>query len=355
MDVWGGDQQDQKPRLVRGFSIRITGNNKVKWKDVVTGAAITLLVTILGGIVVYYLTKEEKIEKNEDLKYKIESPVSFEGSGSKLSISNIILENIGAKKAENVKIEIHSASKNISEAKASSSLGGTINSAQAKIVDGTVNFSIPTLLPEERISISLLLNTASLSKPDVTIRSDSSVAKLSTPNKLESKKETNEFLPKLLVILITVFLPMAVILILKLKKYSPNRVDSLNNFAFVLLHQGDVAKAKNLLESAINKGEGGSHVLANYALCLAASGDSTQANKYISASEFYASSDHDKSIVLFNKAIISLTQGNEEKFINELKEAVKKSKNEIFSYLNYSEFTKEIIKKSEIKEAISLI
>jgi Tfp pilus assembly protein PilF len=148
---------------------------------------------------------------------------------------------------------------------------------------------------------------------------------------------------------------MAVILILKLKKYSPNRADSLNNFAFVLLHQGDVAKAKHLLESAINKGEGGSHVLANYALCLAASGDSTQVNKYISASEFYASSDHDKSIVLFNKAIISLTQGNEEKFINELKEAVKKSKNEIFSYLNYSEFTKEIIKKSEIKEAISLI
>lgn len=339
---------------MRGFSIK-NWNKKVKWKDVITGATITLLVTILGGIIVYYLTKEEKIEKNEDLRYKIESPVSFEGSGSKLSISNIILENTGAKKAENVKIEIHSGSKNISEAKASSSLGGTINSEQAKITDGKVNFSIPTLLPEERISISLLLNTASLSKPDVTIRSDSSVAKPSTPSKLESKKVTNELLPKLLVILITVFLPMAVILILKLKKSTSNRPDSLNNFAFVLLHQGDIAKAKHLLELSIKKGEGGSHALANYALCLAASNDPIQANKYISASEFYASSDHDKSVVFFNKAIISLIQGNEEQFINDLKEAVKKSKKEIFSYVHYSGFTKEIVKKSEIKEAISLI
>jgi hypothetical protein len=75
--MFGVATRNLKPRLVRGFSIKITGNNKVKWKDVVTGAAITLLVTILGGIVVYYLTKEEKIEKNEYLKYKIESPVSF--------------------------------------------------------------------------------------------------------------------------------------------------------------------------------------------------------------------------------------------------------------------------------------
>ena len=324
----------------------------MKWKDAIIGAAITLLVTILGGIAVYYFTKEDPIEKKENLIYKVEPPVSFEGSGSKLSISNITIENIGELKAKNVKIEIYAAHNNISEAKASSSLGGTVNRAQETAIDGRVTFSIPTILPEERINISLLLNTASLSKPEVLVRSDSSVAKPSILNKSEKQKETKELLPKLLIALIAIFLPTAVLLIVKLKKNNPYRDESLNNIAFVLLHQGDVAKAKNLLESAINKGEGGSHSLANYALCLAANGETDQAIKYIAASEFYASSDHEESIVLFNKSIISLTQKNEEEFIKHLNKAIIKSKKEILLYLKYSVFTKETIKRPDIKEAI---
>lgn len=49
----------------------------MKWKDVLIGALITLAITVFGGIIVYYVTKEPPKKISEKLIYSVENPQNF--------------------------------------------------------------------------------------------------------------------------------------------------------------------------------------------------------------------------------------------------------------------------------------
>lgn len=79
----------------------------MNWKDVVVGAVATLVVTVLGGVGVYYVTKEPEDKKNERLSFVVSDPASFKGSAQDLSFRIIRLSNQGGVAAKNVVISLN--------------------------------------------------------------------------------------------------------------------------------------------------------------------------------------------------------------------------------------------------------
>ena len=78
----------------------------MKWREIIIGALVTLFVTALGGITVYYATKEPEIPKKENLVYTIEDPTTFESPTSSFRLQSIRLANVGDLPAEQITLGI---------------------------------------------------------------------------------------------------------------------------------------------------------------------------------------------------------------------------------------------------------
>jgi hypothetical protein len=75
----------------------------MKYRELLVSAAITLFVTIVAGILVWYLTRESKIEPlTEKLEYIIEDVATFSTQQTKIGFITIKLENTGRRPALDV-------------------------------------------------------------------------------------------------------------------------------------------------------------------------------------------------------------------------------------------------------------
>ncbi|EHZ2645123.1 hypothetical protein K5N42_001737 [Vibrio parahaemolyticus] len=66
----------------------------MKLKEMLTGALITLVVTVIGGLLVYYFT-QQKEDKAENLWFQTGSQVAFNGSENSVAIGVLKFGNIG--------------------------------------------------------------------------------------------------------------------------------------------------------------------------------------------------------------------------------------------------------------------
>ena len=78
----------------------------MKWRDVIIGAIVSLLVTILGGVAIFYATKEPDEKKQERLVYSINQTAQFSGGSQDLAFSSLTLSNLGGIAAKNVSVII---------------------------------------------------------------------------------------------------------------------------------------------------------------------------------------------------------------------------------------------------------
>jgi hypothetical protein len=73
----------------------------------ILGALVTLCVTVIGGVVAYYLTKQKPAPApTEKLVYQIEKPTTFETEATKRSFLTVRSGNLGNKTASEVRIGI---------------------------------------------------------------------------------------------------------------------------------------------------------------------------------------------------------------------------------------------------------
>ena len=87
--------------------------------------------------------------------------------------------------------------------------------------------------------------------------------------------------------------------------------DSTNNSAFLLLHQGFIQEASQILEDTIRKGEDITFAFSNFAICKAKDGEFEQADSLIRAAKFYAgSSQHENAVINFNESLIYLIKNH---------------------------------------------
>ena len=319
----------------------------MRLRDIIFGALMTLIVTIIGGVMVYYVTRESKQPSAEKLVYSVEPIVGFETVSNKVAISNIRLANLGNLAARSVRISVEfpQAIKIIDKAVSASSgdVGGvTIDkSSEDKMLASTL-----TLLPDESISITLLLSAVPSDPPRVVVKSDSSLGN-SGPLVGAVGAKPISGLDKTITILIPIMIVAQTLLlfvILKVRRRRPRTI-SRNNNAFVYLHKGFVKEAEILLVREIEEKGGSGYELANRALCRAIESDLTNAKRYLEAASFFGRSPNGRAIILFNTGLIEIVEGQIEKGLDMLRAAVSISRNEILSYLEYSSIVADLSEK----------
>jgi len=312
----------------------------MNWKDIFVGAIATLTVTIIAGLAVYYITREPAKPKEETLTYSIEPISTFEAESTKVAILNIRIRNAGTAAASNVKTsitipefsEIKDKSISVSTGRVS---GLRIDSASK----GQLNFWMPSLIPEEKIIVSLLLSSKPTTEPTVLVKSDASLAKEDNIEKRQEPPTTpfiEKFLPPLLALLALLMMP--VVFIYFKSRLSPTKYGaSLNNTAFALLHQGLTERAKELLKKSIDEGHEGPFPLSNIAVCLALAEQFDEAQSYLQAAEqFGIQTNHNRALQQFNRGIVNLLMKKTDLGISNMKEAMKLKPRVIQNFCNSS-------------------
>ena len=111
---------------------------------------------------------------------------------------------------------------------------------------------------------------------------------------------------------------------------------TLNNSAFVLLHQGCVEDASRLLRRALLQGEADANVFANRALCLALADDHEGAARSLAAAQLFDRTGKSAGVIRFNQALIALLSGDEANARQHLEAAVKANRRQVMLWARYS-------------------
>ncbi len=324
----------------------------MSWKEILIGAAISLIVTVLGGLLVYYFTYYKSEPKSEILSYQIDKQVSFVGSDKQVSIGSLKFANIGAEPAKNVSAIFHISNSSILEFKVTSESEAEISKELSKDKK-SLSLSIKHLLPDEIISVTYLLSKES--PVEFQLRSEKSIGKAGFFLKTDKSRNSllNDFIGNLVPLLILFVIPLLFI-IRKLLRASNTLGNCKNNVGFVLLHKKSIDDALSILTKSVNEGKDGAYSLANYASALALTGDLEKAERYIEAAKFLARNKYEKAVCEFNNAIIEHELGNKEKSIDCLRESLSLSKKEINNYLEHSHiFKKMLTENNDLRDLIA--
>ena len=127
----------------------------MKWKDVLFGALASLFVTVIGGITVYYFTKEPDQKKTEKLVYSVQQSASFKGGSQDVAFAVVTIENEGGVAAKRVVLNLAFKIAEIKDLALEASAGSKETAREIK--PKSVNFVYETLLPKESLTLNLLL------------------------------------------------------------------------------------------------------------------------------------------------------------------------------------------------------
>ncbi len=324
----------------------------MNWKPVIIGALISLTVTIIGGTIVYYLTRDKPTLQSEKIIYDIESPISFTTDNNKLKLQVINVQNEGGKEAENLRISIRYdkiGNIKIIDKKIEFSSGPSATYTEEDVSEYGSVIIVPFLTPNEKVKISYLTEGAGY-QPIVSIKSNKTIAEKKLVDAQIDKNTDSKIISKVTPIIIPILGVLQVLIIMIVlflrKRYYPSQ-QSVNNTAFLLIHKGLYERGKELLQDSIKKDGASSIELSNYGLCEALDGNIDIANSYSDAAEFYSNTSHEKAIVAFNRGLIGFSNGDEEKGVSEIKKAFRISKKVIEQYLTFSSLVADLRNKSK--------
>jgi hypothetical protein len=324
----------------------------MRWRDILIGAFVTLIVTVIGGVIVYYATRVvQSSPQTERLIYSLDDPQTFKTQNTNLTFLSLRAGNVGDAPATGVVIgiDVDPKIKIIDESVSlSSGPAGSYSSMRNRSSGFTVQ--IPTLAPTETVAVLLLLDGIPEKGPAVGLKSDRSIGTIgqvvkgvgsrmpdkSTPQKISSFLVPLAFIAQLvLLFLMRRRLPFV------MRRLIPT-LRSANNTAFLYIHQGLLDEAERLLVEGITRSGADALMLANHALCLGLRGKTETANKMLDAAEFWGRMFHERAVVAFNRGIIALKSRDTKKGIEQLTTALQLSKPEILSYCSYSVWIKEL-------------
>jgi len=326
----------------------------MNWKQITLTAIVTLLVTILSGIIVSWYTKsqlEQKLE-TEKLVYDIRKISDFKSDSLKLCLFTAEVINIGEQKANDVQviIEFSKDSKIIDENGLFERTNETIEPIQSN--RNKIVYKLNNLYPLDKFVVNVALDNL-ISSPSISVQSSESIG---LPYILDNNVEKDNQLTKaILIIFLSILLLFPTLyvmtrLLIKIKGYP---ID-LNNTAFLFIHNNQIDLAIKLLTQKINTNGGGSHELANLALAKCLNGKASEEYyPLIRMAEFISNSKRNKLVIHFNFFIIAAYKKDYLKAKEEFELAAKIDKKEFKKYLNYSLVISEIAEKDlKVKELI---
>lgn len=325
----------------------------MKLQDALIGAVSTLLVTVLGGVAVYYATKEPDEKKSEKLVYVLNQTATFTGGTQEFAFSTLTVSNEGGVAAKRPTLTVELKSAEVRDL-AVTAQGGSREVARERS-SKRILLAFESLLPRETITVNILLSQPE--RPSIDVRSEASMAE-ERPIAASSDKETrSEILNRFAKILVPLGAALSLVMWLPLALRMRRRglfdlLADRNDTGFLLLHHGLLDDAGRVLSEAIRDGRGDLYTLSNYALCRALSGDFDQAEKLLRAAKFRDRTGHGLAVVLFNESLIRLKQGDEAAALSKLTDAIKLSRGHIQRYARKSIHLDGVREKPGFREAI---
>jgi hypothetical protein len=318
----------------------------MNWKQIIYTAIITLLVTIVSGVLVnWYTIKNINKSEKEEIVYDVKNISRFKSDSLNISLYTVVVSNIGDLKSEKISLKL-----NFNEHIDIIDLTSNLERTQENIEPFSNNnieiaYKIPILFPRDNFTVSIALKN-SIENPKVILQNNNIIGKPKTIDILE-KEEKTIFKSKYLVALLITLLALFPILYLSIKKifgYS----QSLNNTAFLSIHNGQFELADKLLEKEISTNGGTTSELSNYGLLKFLQGKKPeQYEPLLRMAEFLSESRNSQKLVLsFNKFIIYSTKNEIEKSENEIEKLIKIDKLEFKKWYNYSHIISDM-KKSD--------
>lgn len=315
-------------------------STETSWKGIIIGSLSTLVVTVVSGIIIYYTTQFPGQNPTEHLIYRVGVPIAFESARNKISFTQIQVRNAGSAEANNVLIGIEFPEKTkLVDNKVTSSSDPTETYSSTVENERYLRVKVPVLTPDEIATITILTDSTDDKIPNVGVKSDKSTGHESLTGVLVSEAEIDLYSIRRVywqVGLLLALLVLVSLFVRRLRKIFPN-FRSVNNTAFVYLHTGLVDKAYELLSDNISKAGAEPVMLSNFGLALALKGDADHSQKLFYAANFWANANnHEKAVILFNKALSFFWQGEQSKGVQDLRKSLDLSKPAIIHYLKFS-------------------
>jgi hypothetical protein len=320
----------------------------MNWRDLLIGAALTLIVTVIGGVIVYVITRETP--RQPDLYYRAGASATFGGNTTTLSFASVEFGNNGKAVAEGVRLFARTKSGQPIRDKRIEAAPALVTDIRDRSTENSLDLTIPRLLPGESVRVAVLIGGPEGLK-NLTVRSTTAIGQPIINNDDDDK---SKFGLVLLVILALLSIQSLLIvfrkrLLIKIGLKVPASDDDRNNAAFVLLHTGLDEKAGQILDNILSSGTPGPYSLANSALVDALAGHNETADSAMDAALWWADTHHkDKhatAVVLFTRAIIKLHRGDNEGGKADLRSALDLSGEQIASYCRMS---KHILGRAEV-------
>ncbi|MEE1961195.1 hypothetical protein V1387_00770 [Allomuricauda taeanensis] len=318
----------------------------MNWKQIIYTAIITLLVTILSGILVnWYTLKNINVSKNEELVYEVKNISRFKSDSLNISIYNIIVSNIGNVKSEDVSlkldfnepIEIIDLTSNLERTE---EIIKPVNNENQQLI-----YTINKLFPKDNFTASIALKN-SIENPKVILQSNNIVGRPISVSKTENEEKTLfkiKYFAAIFIAILTLF-PVLYFSTRIFRRVFGEYPQNLNNTAFLSIHNGQLELARKLLEKEIATNGGTTSELSNYGLVKFLQGkNSKEYEPLLRMADFLSKSlSHNKLVLSFNRMIIYAKNNEFNKLENEFKTATQSNKTEFKKWYHYSVIISEM-------------
>lgn len=315
----------------------------MEWKQIVTSAITGVLVTVLSGIAVWYLTYEGT--KSEGVVYEISNTGQFGSGPNRLTFANVSIKNLGTAKSDQIYIDITERNgSEISETQIGKS-SPLLDVAILKSEKKSLRLSIKKLLPGESVNASLLFRGPSKVYLGISGRTNEKIV-----TRLEKKKESKSN-RNFLFVFFVIFAFFSInarglskyIFGRYIRSYPPSR----NNSGFLLLHGGFAEDSVYILDFAIKNGECSPLELSNLALAREIHGETDSATNLIEIANKWSSTRKEISVTLFNHAAIEALRGDIDSASEKLRLSIETDP-EIKEYCKNSAIFSKLFKDHEV-------
>jgi tetratricopeptide (TPR) repeat protein len=284
----------------------------MRWRDLIIGGLITLVVTVLAGLIVWYLTREPSV-LTEKLTYSVDY-ISVSNSNPQLGVGSIKIGNIGGKAAQHVHVVIKfPPGSGVRDQRVQLSSGDAASYAQELSQDGKMDVSVPVLAPDEVLSVTALVSGISNFNPTVSVKSDETVGTLGTLTKNDANKTLDrdqifKILGGALAAQIAGLVGLALwrTRVRSMMQQSRFFEHDVNNVAFVYIQKKQIDDAEQMLSEYIRAKGGDVYYLANHGLALGLQGKTEASEARLAAAEFLAKDegDRERALIQYNRAVL---------------------------------------------------
>jgi len=276
-------------------------------------AATAIFIAVVAGVVVWWLTKPESYQPS--LSYQVTRTGDFSNQGGKLNFFTVELVNRGSNVANGVTLNLKPSISLASIEETAVTTSRTRPPLTFSKVGSQRLLTVPRLKPTERVKVSLAVSSQGEVDLEVVGAAENASLAQIVPNDQEALRDN----PFVLFLVVSGALGGNALAVALIRRRIFKRTRSAylfadkNNIAFLLMHSGFPALAKDLFVKSF--GTRYSEIaLSNYALACAMEGDIECAQSISETLEFWSGklSPHSAKLHKLNSDIIDALSGDED-------------------------------------------